>query len=786
MLARPSILAAEICTMQTVNNSGPKKTTTTKQNQTKLNKTTKSEFAVNDFSTHPKRASARAMLARLSCTQAVRRLFSISAALPISAAAVGAIALPEALGHSIAVPSVFGHASALNAAASALSTSSASGGKALVAALAAAAEAGPFLPAVELLAAAKAALRAQRQLRFLPTSARKEASEALATLLPLCLEIGRPENGTGSVDDRTNCSSTDRAYGGTASNVGESCLTPEQFADVLLAIGRLGETGDEPLRAMIGRATALVPKLQLRPLATVAAAYSLRALPAPQLWAALLTAGELRLAEVHGTGPSAYSSAGAAAMLLTAATAQGAHAPGLFERAAPLCTEYLAGALFAELPAHRRASQLYALARDYARQGVIDAPLLMEMTRALDDCLSADAAIGASAGGDVAGGLRSLLVGAAHHLTHLGALRVNAEVFARCALLPVIEGPSTTAATAPRVPKSARARGATAPSGRSDFRACRLATQRFGVYAGVRAALLTAPQSPADGSALAEVARRSDIAAVVYTANRRAADVTVSDSQKTVFTRTCALAARRGWPAPRREAEVQCGFRADIVLTAKPASRLLPFRPVSAAAARVFRLHGDGEEASDQPTIVAAAAAAVAAGGGDAVASLLRLPGHSGIIIEVDGPSHFRSVAATEARAAEQWLADLHRPHGDSVGRATAKSEEALAGGSALDLMLAVHGSGGSSGSSGGGDRVPPSPPPTRLRLPAAAGARLGSLYRRWLLRAYGWLPVSICYEDYGAHVGFVSAARAEAFLQRTLEAHAEAELARLARGGGV
>jgi hypothetical protein len=64
--------------------------------------------------------------------------------------------------------------------------------------------------------------------------------------------------------------------------------------------------------------------------------------------------------------------------------------------------------------------------------------------------------------------------------------------------------------------------------------------------------------------------------------------------------------------------------------------------------------------------------------------------------------------------------------------------------------------------------------------LPATTGARLGSLYRRWLLRQYAWLPLSISYADYGAHVGFVSAAKAEAFLLRVLQAHARRELAQV------
>jgi hypothetical protein len=303
-----------------------------------------------------------------------------------------------------------------------------------------------------------------------------------------------------------------------------------------------------------------------------------------------------------------------------------------------------------------------------------------------------------------------------------------------------------------------------------DFRARRAATQRFGVYAGVRAVLLMAREPPPPGSALAEVARRPDFAAAIYAANRRASDVTVSDSQKAVFTRVSALAARLGWPAPRREAEVQAGFRADIALTAKAASRLLPERPPAAAAARAFLLHGPEEVHADDD-----AQAAGFGSGGDAVAELLRVRGHSGIVIEVDGPSHFRSVAAIETRQAAQWLAALQGAPpgaGAGVGSGAAAPD---AEGYYLNFVLAVHGGGDAAPAAAAAGAAAP------ICLPATTGARLGSLYRRWLLRAYGWLPVSISYEDYGNHVGFVSAAKAEAFLLRVLQTHAQSELARLA-----
>jgi hypothetical protein len=92
-----------------------------------------------------------------------------------------------------------------------------------------------------------------------------------------------------------------------------------------------------------------------------------------------------------------------------------------------------------------------------------------------------------------------------------------------------------------------------------------------------------------------------------------------------------------------------------------------------------------------------------------------------------------------------------------------------------LNFVLAVHGGGDAAPAAAAAGAAAP------ICLPATTGARLGSLYRRWLLRAYGWLPVSISYEDYGNHVGFVSAAKAEAFLLRVLQTHAQSELARLA-----
>lgn len=347
------------------------------------------------------------------------------------------------------------------------------------------------------------------------------------------------------------------------------------------------------------------------------------------------------------------------------------------------------------------------------------------------------------------------------------------------------------------------------------------------------------------------------LAAQIVTANAAVASPTASESQKYTLTRVKALAERHGWPQPLGEVLVQCGVHVDIVLTAKRRHALLkepltapaaadaffpphllaapapPARPASELAATGgggggARDHDDADAREINIAVAVAAreedAVTDAAREEDAVAELLRQPGVAGIAIELDGPSHFKSLDAVNAAEVSHWVQSMEGGRGRS-GRAAAavstagsavEAPRSDAAGSpegrlslssasvspdsslslssqytelsgavfdALPLPLAGSKPGAARASSGQGAGAAAAMRAGRERavvVPHDVGARLASLYRRWLLQRFGWLVVSVSYQDYGQHIGFVSAGAGERFLEALLQTAAQRELARL------
>jgi hypothetical protein len=491
-------------------------------------------------------------------------------------------------------------------------------------------------------------------------------------------------------------------------------------AQVLAAaclLASLETPGREALIRIAQAVSGCLREASLPQLATLSRTYAQVSAEHPDLWRVVVAESTARITELPTLLPTA--DAECVAEVLVSVTARSFEAPALFRAALPGLRAYFTGRNFAGLPAFMRASLVKRISTSYAKQGVVDTELVQALVNGFESCLTPDSRTSNPAR------IRSMLSAAAYHLAALGAVEARPLAFDHF---------------------FSRERGALMGdvSRSKDVAVARQATQLFHVYAGLCAVHLSAhkqaPGVPRTPSPQLQAPMDGELAAALHVANLRLHVSCVSVSQRKLHGRLKALARTHGWPQPLLEAQLQCGTFADVVLTAKGSSRLMPAHPRDAAEA-LLRLV---DRTTDSPFLRGASMST------DPVVQLLAHPAVSGIIVEMDGPAHYRALPDLTRLKVQHMVDALVRA---GVDRETATEAAAIA--------------------------PPNTLPRTSQQWPgfAESRVRLASHFLRGIARAYGWVVVSISHLDYGQSFGFVSTTQANAFLLEILRRKAREHL---------